>query len=69
MATMPMLVLSWTRLPVTVAPETLMQWVLAEVNPNPVDRYEEIGTDEVQLIPTSSDLDQVRRAADVAAQF
>ena len=29
-------------------------------------KFEEIGTDEVQLIPTSSDLDQVRRAAEVA---
>ncbi len=28
-------------------------------------RFEEIGTDEIQLIPTSSDLDQRRRAADV----
>ncbi|HEV7359821.1 MAG TPA: LLM class flavin-dependent oxidoreductase [Mycobacterium sp.] len=32
-------------------------------------KFEEIGTDEVQLIPTSSDLDQVRRAADVAGRF
>jgi alkanesulfonate monooxygenase SsuD/methylene tetrahydromethanopterin reductase-like flavin-dependent oxidoreductase (luciferase family) len=32
-------------------------------------KFEEIGTDEVQLITTSSDLDQLRRAADVAAQF
>ncbi len=32
-------------------------------------RFEEIGTDEIQLIPTSSDLDQLRRAADVAAGF
>ncbi|BBY25177.1 luciferase [Mycobacterium stomatepiae] len=32
-------------------------------------RFEEIGTDEVQLIPTSSDLDQVRRAADVAGRL
>jgi alkanesulfonate monooxygenase SsuD/methylene tetrahydromethanopterin reductase-like flavin-dependent oxidoreductase (luciferase family) len=31
--------------------------------------FEEIGTDEVQLIPTSSDLDQVRRAADVVARL
>jgi alkanesulfonate monooxygenase SsuD/methylene tetrahydromethanopterin reductase-like flavin-dependent oxidoreductase (luciferase family) len=28
-------------------------------------KFEDIGTDEIQLIPTSSDLDQVRRAADV----
>ena len=28
-------------------------------------KFEEIGTDEIQLIPTSSDLDQLRRAADV----
>jgi alkanesulfonate monooxygenase SsuD/methylene tetrahydromethanopterin reductase-like flavin-dependent oxidoreductase (luciferase family) len=28
-----------------------------------------IGTSEVQLIPTSSDLDQLRRAADVASDF
>jgi len=32
-------------------------------------KFEGIGTDEVQLIPTSSDLDQLRRAADVAAQL
>lgn len=31
--------------------------------------FEAVGTDEVQLIPTNSDLDQLRRAADVAAQF
>lgn len=30
-------------------------------------RFESVGTDEVHLIPTSSDLDQLRRAADVAA--
>ena len=30
-------------------PETLMQWVLAEVNPDPVERFEEIGTDEGEL--------------------
>jgi alkanesulfonate monooxygenase SsuD/methylene tetrahydromethanopterin reductase-like flavin-dependent oxidoreductase (luciferase family) len=28
-------------------------------------RFEAVGTDEVQLIPTSSDVDQVRRVADV----
>jgi alkanesulfonate monooxygenase SsuD/methylene tetrahydromethanopterin reductase-like flavin-dependent oxidoreductase (luciferase family) len=28
-------------------------------------KFEEIGTDEVQLIPTSSDVEQLRRAADV----
>lgn len=32
-------------------------------------KFEAIGTDEVQLIPTSADLDQVRRAADVAAKL
>ncbi len=31
--------------------------------------FEAIGTDEVQLIPTSSDVDQLRRAADVAARL
>ena len=31
--------------------------------------FEAIGTDEVQLIPTSSDIDQLRRAADVAARL
>ncbi|WP_297773423.1 LLM class flavin-dependent oxidoreductase [Mycobacterium sp.] len=31
--------------------------------------FEEIGTDEVQLIPTSSDVDQLRRAADVAGRL
>jgi alkanesulfonate monooxygenase SsuD/methylene tetrahydromethanopterin reductase-like flavin-dependent oxidoreductase (luciferase family) len=29
--------------------------------------FQDIGTDELQLIPTSSDIDQLRRAADVAA--
>jgi hypothetical protein len=28
-----------------------------------------VGTDEVQLIPTSSDLDQLRRAAEVVGQL
>jgi alkanesulfonate monooxygenase SsuD/methylene tetrahydromethanopterin reductase-like flavin-dependent oxidoreductase (luciferase family) len=32
-------------------------------------RFADIGTDEVQLIPTSSDIDQLRRAADVASQL
>ncbi|OFJ51759.1 LLM class flavin-dependent oxidoreductase [Mycolicibacterium grossiae] len=32
-------------------------------------RFEDIGADEVHLIPTSVDIDQVRRVADVAAQF
>lgn len=32
-------------------------------------KFEAIGADEVQLIPTSSDLDQLRRAADVARQL
>jgi alkanesulfonate monooxygenase SsuD/methylene tetrahydromethanopterin reductase-like flavin-dependent oxidoreductase (luciferase family) len=32
-------------------------------------KFEEIGTDEIQLIPTSSDLDQLRRAADVVDRF
>jgi alkanesulfonate monooxygenase SsuD/methylene tetrahydromethanopterin reductase-like flavin-dependent oxidoreductase (luciferase family) len=32
-------------------------------------RFEDIGTDEVHLIPTSSDIDQLRRVAEVAAQF
>ncbi|CPR09913.1 flavin-dependent oxidoreductase [Mycobacterium bohemicum DSM 44277] len=32
-------------------------------------KFEEIGTDELQLIPTSSDIDQVRRAADVAGRL
>ena len=32
-------------------------------------KFEEIGTDEVQLIPTSSDLDQLRRAADVGGRL
>lgn len=31
--------------------------------------FAEIGADEVQLIPTSSDLGQLRRAADVAARL
>ncbi|MFW0785870.1 LLM class flavin-dependent oxidoreductase [Gordonia sp. CPCC 206044] len=32
-------------------------------------RFAEIGTDEVQLIPTSSDLDQLRRATEIAREF
>ena len=32
-------------------------------------KFEDIGTDEVQLITTSSDLDQLRRAADVVGQL
>lgn len=32
-------------------------------------RFEAIGTDEVHLIPTSSDLDQVRRVAEVVTEF
>ncbi|CAM3087357.1 LLM class flavin-dependent oxidoreductase [Mycobacterium intermedium] len=32
-------------------------------------RFEAIGTDEIQLIPTSSDLEQLHRAADVAARL
>ncbi len=31
--------------------------------------FEDIGTDEVHLIPTSSDIDQVRRVADVVKDF
>jgi alkanesulfonate monooxygenase SsuD/methylene tetrahydromethanopterin reductase-like flavin-dependent oxidoreductase (luciferase family) len=38
---------------------------LAEV----LGRFAAIGTSEIHLIPTSSDLDQLRRAADVAADF
>jgi alkanesulfonate monooxygenase SsuD/methylene tetrahydromethanopterin reductase-like flavin-dependent oxidoreductase (luciferase family) len=32
-------------------------------------KFDGIGTDEVQLIPTSSDLDQLRRAADVVGRL
>lgn len=32
-------------------------------------RFADIGTDEVHLIPTSSDIDQVRRVAEVIADF
>jgi alkanesulfonate monooxygenase SsuD/methylene tetrahydromethanopterin reductase-like flavin-dependent oxidoreductase (luciferase family) len=32
-------------------------------------RFEAIGTDEIQLIPTSSDVEQLRRAADVVGQL
>ncbi|MGH7290984.1 MAG: LLM class flavin-dependent oxidoreductase, partial [Myxococcota bacterium] len=31
--------------------------------------FEAIGTDEVHLIPTSSDIDQLRRVAEVANAF
>ena len=32
-------------------------------------RFADIGTDEVHLIPTSSDIDQVRQAAEVVADL
>ncbi|MGH3558125.1 MAG: LLM class flavin-dependent oxidoreductase [Mycobacterium sp.] len=32
-------------------------------------KFEAVGTDEIQLIPTSSDLGQLRRAADVASEL
>ena len=32
-------------------------------------KFADIGTDEVQLIPTSSDIDQMRRVADVVTDF
>ncbi|KUI47167.1 luciferase [Mycobacterium sp. GA-1199] len=32
-------------------------------------RFRDIGTDEIHLIPTSSDVDQVRRVADVVKEF
>ena len=32
-------------------------------------RFEDIGTDEVHLIPTSADVEQVRRVADVVKDF
>jgi alkanesulfonate monooxygenase SsuD/methylene tetrahydromethanopterin reductase-like flavin-dependent oxidoreductase (luciferase family) len=32
-------------------------------------RFESVGADEVHLIPTSSDIDQLRRVADVATHF
>ncbi|MCV7223619.1 LLM class flavin-dependent oxidoreductase [Mycolicibacterium elephantis] len=38
---------------------------LAEV----LRRFRDIGTDEIHLIPTSSDLDQLRRVADVVKEF
>lgn len=38
---------------------------LAEV----LRRFRDIGTDEIHLIPTSSDLDQLRRVADVVKDF
>ncbi|MCH9709865.1 MAG: LLM class flavin-dependent oxidoreductase [Actinomycetia bacterium] len=34
-----------------------------------LQQFSEIGTDELHLIPTSSDLDQLRRVADVAQEF
>ncbi len=34
-----------------------------------LQRFADIGTDEVHLIPTSSDIDQVRRAAEVVADL
>ncbi|MDY6997979.1 MAG: LLM class flavin-dependent oxidoreductase [Actinomycetota bacterium] len=34
-----------------------------------LQRFAEVGTDEIHLIPTSSDIDQVRRVADVVEEF
>jgi alkanesulfonate monooxygenase SsuD/methylene tetrahydromethanopterin reductase-like flavin-dependent oxidoreductase (luciferase family) len=34
-----------------------------------LQRFAAIGTDEVHLIPTSSDLDQAHRAAEVVSDF
>ena len=45
-------------------------WAGTEVELHDVLRgFEAIGTDEVHLIPTSSDIDQVRRVAEVAKDF
>ncbi len=62
-----------------------MNWIPAEyvdaMAPTPAGRaprtncsalfrkFEDIGTDEVHLIPTSSDVDQLRRVADVVKDF
>jgi hypothetical protein len=35
--------------PAEHGPEKLLEWVLAEVNPDPLERFEEIGTDEDEL--------------------
>ena len=35
--------------PASSGPETLLGWVLAEVNPTPLERFEEIGTDSDEL--------------------
>jgi hypothetical protein len=32
-------------------------------------RFQDIGTDEAHLIPTSSNIDQLRRVAELAEQF
>ena len=32
-------------------------------------RFEDIGTDEIHLIPTSSNIDQLRRVADAVKDF
>ena len=32
-------------------------------------KFKDIGTDEVHLIPTSSNIDQLRRVADVVKHF
>jgi len=34
-----------------------------------LQKFDDIGTDEVHLIPTSSDIDQLRRVADVVKDF
>jgi alkanesulfonate monooxygenase SsuD/methylene tetrahydromethanopterin reductase-like flavin-dependent oxidoreductase (luciferase family) len=36
---------------------------------NVLKRFDDIGTDEIHLIPTSSDVEQVRRVADVVKDF
>ena len=32
-------------------------------------KFEDVGTDEIHLIPTSSNIDQLRRVADVVKDF
>jgi hypothetical protein len=52
--------------PAEHGPEKLLEWVLAEVNPNPTERFEEIGTDEGELRYASwypEDVDGGRRWA------
>lgn len=62
--------MNWIPAPVVDAMAPTTGWAGTEDQLHAVlKRFAEIGTDEVHLIPTSADLDQVRRVADVISDL